>query len=163
MSDYHTFTMAAHTAAMFVRGPCMSESAASGAKVPSWLRGISAITFFVEDLEVMKQFCGKIFGLPLLFEDDDAAMYKIGTTHIKLLKMMAAEDLYEPATVASREAGHRFVLTLPVDDVDSMCKDLATRGVKLLNGPVDRPWGVRTASFIDPAGNIWEIAKVIET
>ncbi len=31
-------------------------------------------------------------------------------------------------------------------------------GVKLLNGPVDRPWGPRTATFADPAGNIWEIA-----
>ncbi|MDQ3782600.1 MAG: VOC family protein, partial [Actinomycetota bacterium] len=29
----------------------------------------------------------------------------------------------------------------------------------LLNGPVDRPWGVRTASFRDPAGHIWEIAR----
>jgi lactoylglutathione lyase len=31
--------------------------------------------------------------------------------------------------------------------------------VQLLNGPMDRPWGVRTASFRDPGGHIWEIAK----
>jgi catechol 2,3-dioxygenase-like lactoylglutathione lyase family enzyme len=141
----------------------MDESTATGAEVRSWPQRISAITFFVEDLEVMKQFYGKIFGLPLLFEDDDAAMFKIGTIHIKLLKTMAAEDLYEPATVASRGAGSRFVLTLPVDDVDALCTALATHGVKLLNSPVDRPWGVRTASFSDPAGNIWEIAKIIGT
>jgi lactoylglutathione lyase len=24
---------------------------------------------------------------------------------------------------------------------------------------MDRPWGIRTASFRDPTGNIWEIAK----
>jgi catechol 2,3-dioxygenase-like lactoylglutathione lyase family enzyme len=141
----------------------MDEDTTTRAEVRSWPQGISAMTFFVEDLEIMKQFYGKIFGLPLLFEDNDAAMFKIGATHIKLLKAKAAEELYEPATVASREAGNRFVLTLPVDDVDAMCTDLATRGVELLNGPVDRPWGVRTASFSDPAGNIWEIAKVIET
>jgi catechol 2,3-dioxygenase-like lactoylglutathione lyase family enzyme len=140
----------------------MDESATTGAEFRSWPRGISAIAFFVEDLDVMKQFYGRIFGLPLLFEDNDAAMFKIGTTHIKLLKTMAAEELYKPATVASREPGSRFVLTLPVDDVDAMCTELAARGVELLNGPVDRPWGVRTASFSDPAGNIWEIAKVIE-
>ena len=29
----------------------------------------------------------------------------------------------------------------------------------LLNGPVNRPWGVRTASFADPGGHIWEIAQ----
>jgi lactoylglutathione lyase len=37
--------------------------------------------------------------------------------------------------------------------------ELTARGVELLNGPIDRPWGIRTASFIDPGGHIWEIAK----
>jgi hypothetical protein len=40
-----------------------------------------------------------------------------------------------------------------------MCAELATRGVELLNGPIDRPWEVRTASFRDPGGDIWKIAK----
>jgi len=42
-----------------------------------------------------------------------------------------------------------------VDDVDAMCAELKSRGVKMLNGPIDRPWGVRTASFMDPAGHIY--------
>jgi lactoylglutathione lyase len=46
-----------------------------------------------------------------------------------------------------------------VDDVDAVCADLIARGVELLNGPMDRPWGIRTASFMDPGGHIWEIAK----
>ncbi|MGW2082190.1 VOC family protein [Streptomyces sp. NPDC001939] len=49
--------------------------------------------------------------------------------------------------------------TLPVDDVDAMCKALTARGVTLLNGPMDRPWGIRTASFRDPGGHVWEIAQ----
>jgi Uncharacterized protein conserved in bacteria len=61
--------------------------------------------------------------------------------------------------VANRESGTRFVFTIMVEDVDAMCADLVHRGVKLLNGPMDRPWGIRTASFVDPAGYIWEIAK----
>jgi lactoylglutathione lyase len=40
-----------------------------------------------------------------------------------------------------------------------MCAVLKSRGVALLNGPIDRPWGMRTASFRDPDGYIWEIAK----
>ena len=39
-----------------------------------------------------------------------------------------------------------------------VCAELAARGVTLLNGPMDRPWGIRTASFTDPSGHIWEIA-----
>jgi uncharacterized glyoxalase superfamily protein PhnB len=61
--------------------------------------------------------------------------------------------------VADREAGARAVFTLEVEDVDAMCTNLVARGVELLNGPVDRPWGPRTASFMDPGGHIWEIAK----
>lgn len=141
----------------------MNASTVTAAEAYSWPQDISAITFFVDDLEAIKQFYITIFGLPLLFEDNDAAMFKIGTTHIKQLKTRAAEELYDPATVASHATGYRFVLTLPVNDVDGMCTELATRGVKLLNGSVDRPWGVRTASFSDPAGNIWEIAKPIAT
>ncbi|HEY0475774.1 MAG TPA: VOC family protein [Kribbella sp.] len=57
------------------------------------------------------------------------------------------------------DAGRRFQLTIPVDDVDAVCAELTSRGVKLLNGPMDRPWGIRTAAFADPAGHVWEIAK----
>jgi lactoylglutathione lyase len=46
-----------------------------------------------------------------------------------------------------------------VDDADAVCADLATRGVGLLNGPMNREWGMRTASFTDPDGHIWEIAQ----
>ncbi len=125
----------------------------------SWPGGIGAITLFVEDLEATKRFYCEIFGLPIMFEDDDSAVFDFGNTIINLLKTTAAPELIEPAVVASRRAGSRLQLTIQVDDVDAMCSELATRGVELLNGPMDRPWGVRTASFSDPGGHIWEIAK----
>lgn len=125
----------------------------------SWPKGIFAITLFVEDLQAAKQFYLRVFGLPVDYEDDNSAVFKFGSTLINLLKTTAARELIEPAQVANREAGSRLVLTIHVDDVDVMCAELTARGVKLLNGPMDRPWGVRTASFIDPGGHIWEIAK----
>ena len=125
----------------------------------SWPRGIGAITLFVEDLEATKRFYQEVYGLPITFADDDSAVFDFGNTIINLLKTTAALELIEPAVVASREAGSRLQLTIQVDDVDAMCVELATRGVELLNGPMDRPWGVRTASFSDPGGHVWEIAK----
>ncbi len=125
----------------------------------SWPRGIGAITLFVEDLEVAKQFYLEVFGLPVFFEDESSAVFKFGDTLVNLLKTTAARELIEPAAVASREAGARLQFTIEVDDVDAMCAQLATRGVQLLNGPMDRPWGIRTASFTDPGGHIWEIAR----
>jgi catechol 2,3-dioxygenase-like lactoylglutathione lyase family enzyme len=125
----------------------------------SWATGIFAITLFVEDLEVAKQFYLRVFSLPIEFEDDNSAVFKFGDTFINLLKTTAAHELVEPAQVASHESGSRFVFTIHVEDVDAMCAELTTRGIELLNGPMDRPWGVRTASFMDPGGHIWEIAK----
>ncbi len=97
--------------------------------------------------------------MPVTFEDADSAVFKFGETLINLLKASAALELVEPAGVADREVGSRFQLTIEVDDVDAMCAELVRRGVELLNGPMDRSWGVRTAAFQDPAGHIWEIAK----
>jgi uncharacterized glyoxalase superfamily protein PhnB len=31
--------------------------------------------------------------------------------------------------------------------------------VQPLSGPANREWGMRTATFADPAGHIWEIAQ----
>ncbi|MCB9421048.1 MAG: VOC family protein [Ardenticatenaceae bacterium] len=118
-----------------------------------------AATLFVENLAAAKEFYQRVFGLPVFFEDDASAVFKFGGTLVNLLRTTAAPELIEPAAVASREAGHRFVFTISVDDVDAMCAQLTERGVKLLNGPMDRPWGIRTASFVDPGGHIWEIAK----
>ena len=75
----------------------------------TWPSGISAITLFVEDLGVTRQFYAEVFGLPIHFEDDASVVFDFGNT--------------------------------------------------LINGPIDRPWGIRTACFADPAGHIWEIAK----
>ncbi len=124
----------------------------------SWPSGISAITLFVEDLAASKRFYSDAFGLPVTFEDDSSAVFSFGNTIINLLMATEARGLIEPAEVAPRDAGSRVQLTITVDDVDATCALLAARGVELLNGPVDRPWGVRTASFRDPGGHIWEIA-----
>jgi len=125
----------------------------------SWPGRVGAITLFVEDLEATKRFYREVFGLSVTFEDADSAVFDFGNTLVNVLTTSAAGELIEPATVASREAGSRLQLTINVEDVDAVCVELASRGVELLNGPMDRPWGVRTASFRDPGGHIWEIAK----
>jgi catechol 2,3-dioxygenase-like lactoylglutathione lyase family enzyme len=126
--------------------------------VGSWPGDIGAITLFVEDLAAAKQFYVEVFALPVMFEDDNSAVFEFGNTLVNLLDVREAPGLVEPAAVAGPDAGARAQLTIQVDDVDAMCAELAGRGVELLNGPIDRPWGIRTASFRDPGGHIWEIA-----
>jgi catechol 2,3-dioxygenase-like lactoylglutathione lyase family enzyme len=132
----------------------MGESASTGA----WPGPIAAITLFVEDLVEARRFYAAVFGLPIAYEDENSAVFTFGQTMINLLASREAPALVAPASVAGPDGGVRFQFTLGVDDVDAMCDELRSRGVELLNGPVDRPWGIRTASFRDPAGNIWEIA-----
>ena len=125
----------------------------------AWPGNVDAITLFVEDLGAAKRFYGDVFRLPVHFEDDSSAVFRFGDTLVNLLQASEAPELVEPATVATPDAGVRFQFTLGVDDVDAMVDELKRRGIELLNGPVDRPWGVRTASFRDPGGHIWEIAR----
>jgi len=120
---------------------------------------IDAITLFVEDLERSKIFYDAVFGLPVFFEDENSAVFRFENILINLLKIPAARDLIEPGVVANPGGGSRFQLTSPVDDVDAACAELKARGVELLNGPMNRVWGVRTASFTDPGGHIWEFAQ----
>jgi catechol 2,3-dioxygenase-like lactoylglutathione lyase family enzyme len=122
-------------------------------------KSVGAITMFVDDPQRSKAFYERVFGAPVVYEDDDAAAFQFENTIVNLLKLPAAVELIEPATVGASDAGARYQLTIWVDDTDALCTQLAEQGVELLNGPVDRPWGVRTASFTDPDGHIWELAQ----
>jgi len=119
---------------------------------------IDAITMFVADPQRSKTFYGAAFGVEPIHEDDDSVAFRLQNIVVNLLALPAAAELITPATPSATEDAHRFQLTVPVQNVDDTCRDLATNGIELLNGPLDRPWGVRTAAFADPDGHIWEIA-----
>ena len=129
----------------------------------TWVKGIDAITLFVEDLPAAKRFYLDVFGLPVAFEDPNSAVFRFGDTVINLLDVRRADELIEPVPVATSDAGARMVFTLEVGDVDETCGTLRGKGVEIVNGPMDRAWGIRTASFRDPGGHIWEIAAKIVT
>ncbi|HEY6501146.1 MAG TPA: VOC family protein, partial [Streptosporangiaceae bacterium] len=118
-----------------------------------------AITIFTEDLARSRDFYVEIFGKSVIFEDENSAVFKFGETVINVLAVSAAPELVEPGIVAPAGAGIRAVMSVEVNDVDAVCAELAQRGVALLNGPMNRPWGLRTASFTDPGGHVWELAQ----
>ncbi len=125
----------------------------------SWATDITAVTLLVTDLEATKAFYLSTFGLPIVYEDENCAVFQFKNTMINLLKESAGDELLSPEPIG--KPGARSVFTIGVDDVDALCAELTSRGVQLLNGPMDRPWGIRTASFKDPAGYVWEISKAL--
>ena len=46
---------------------------------------------------------------------------------------------------------------LLVDDVDKAYQNLKNKGLKFVTEPRDQLWGGRTAPFLDPDGNLFEI------
>lgn len=125
------------------------------------LHAIEVITLFAEDIRASRAFYAEVFGLQVVFEDDVSAVFKFDNLLLNVLQASQAPELIEPAAVAAPGSGVRWMPTINVADADQTCAELARRGVTLLNGPVDRPWGRRTAAFRDPAGNVWEIAQTL--
>jgi catechol 2,3-dioxygenase-like lactoylglutathione lyase family enzyme len=126
------------------------------------LQTVSAISLFVEDLQAAKAFYQDVFGVDVVFEDATSVCVKFDQLFVNLLLASAAAQQVEPGPVADPDAGSRFQLSIWVDDVDGVCSGLESRGVTLLTGPIDRDWGMRIATFTDPAGHSWEVAQPIE-
>jgi catechol 2,3-dioxygenase-like lactoylglutathione lyase family enzyme len=122
-------------------------------------RPVDAITLFVADAAMSRAFYERVFETEPIHVDDVSAAFRLGDGAIvNLLALPAADELIAPAAPSPDPGVHRLVLTVGVDDVDVTCRELEAGGVELLNGPLDRPWGIRTAAFADPDGHIWEIA-----
>ena len=101
------------------------------------LKSVGAITLFVEDLARARSFYLDVFGRPVAFEDDSSAGFKLDN----VVTVPAARAAIDPAAVAGPGSGSRCLLSIWVEDVDAACAELARKGVALVNGPVDRPWG----------------------
>ncbi len=124
----------------------------------AWNKNVTVITLFVDDLVQVKKFYLDVFALPVHFEDPDSVVFQFGDVLINLLSATAAPELLAPVEPGRAGVGPRFLLTITVPDVDAVAAEVVQCGATLVNGPIDRPWGVRTASFRDPAGHVWELA-----
>jgi predicted enzyme related to lactoylglutathione lyase len=122
-------------------------------------RAVEAITLFVDDLAASKAFYGEVLGCEHVFADEASEVFKIGPLHVNLLQIANADELLEPDHPAP--SGIRAVYTLGVDSVDDTAATIQARGGALLNGPMNRPWGIRTASIQDPNGHVWEFSGPI--
>jgi len=122
---------------------------------------ISAISLFVEDLQAAKKFYLEVFGVKVIYEDENSVAVQLANVIINLLRVENAPEIIEPGIVAPRDSGSRIQFSIWVEDVDAVCRELQKRGVKLLAGPKNRPWGMRTANFVDPAGHSWEVGQKV--
>ena len=123
----------------------------------SFQDNLFAITILVKDLEASREFYGEKLKLQELYKDEVSTVFKAGGTMINILKDTQAEELIAPATLSNNNT--RTMFTLKCQEIDKAAEELKALKITILNGPLDRPWGVRTLSFQDPDGIIWELAN----
>jgi len=125
------------------------------------LSEVEVITLFVDDIALTRDFYATAFARPVIYEDDVSFVLQFENLMVNFLQISAADDLVEPKTASTATTSAQILLTIRVENADAACATLRDCGVELLNGPIDRPWGRRTAAFADPSGHVWEIAQVI--
>ena len=122
-----------------------------------WKREIGAMTLYVPDLDEAQKFYADAFGLAAQPLDEESVMLRFEGVFVFLHRVAAAaRPLPEVLEEAGKGAGQFAII---VDDVDAACAEIAARGVQPLDGPADRDWGMRTATFATPGGYIWELAQ----
>jgi catechol 2,3-dioxygenase-like lactoylglutathione lyase family enzyme len=135
------------------------EQAAS-ARSEFWAKRVFAVTLFTDDLEESTRFYRDILEMPIVNEDATSCAFRFpGGVIINLVILASTHELIEPAAVGGPGTPARMMLTLEVDDVDAVYERLSGRRVQFLNGPMDRPWGPRTATLADPSGHCWELSS----
>jgi catechol 2,3-dioxygenase-like lactoylglutathione lyase family enzyme len=134
------------------------QSDSTGGLPAESVKRVSAITLFTDDLAEAKRFYRDVFAMPVVHEDETSVAFAFPNVVINLVVLADAPELIAPAPVGGPGTPSRLLLTVQVDDVDAACERLRARGVNILNGPMTRPWGPRTAAFADPSGHCWELS-----
>ncbi|WP_327409836.1 VOC family protein [Streptomyces sp. NBC_01281] len=71
-------------------------------------------------------------------------------------RAMMAEVLGE---IGEHVTGHRSLVVLRVDDLDTYCEQLVSRGADVLHGPAPMTDRMRVAHLRDPEGNLVELQE----
>lgn len=133
----------------------MSDDPKAGTE---WAKRFFAATLFVDDLDRERRWYTDVFGMPVVDESPENCVFRFPSgVFVNLNAFAALPEHVGPEPPAQIGSPSRVMLSIEVDDVDAVVARLAGIGIKPLVGPIDRPWGSRTATIADPSGNYWEL------
>jgi lactoylglutathione lyase len=128
------------------------------------IKGIIATVVFVQDMARCTAFYRDTLKLPYAGSDANSSNFLLQERYLILLSVSGAADLLgSDPNELKIDGAPRVVLAASVEDVNAEYEALKANGVTFLRPPTDQPWGLRTAHFADPEGNIWEINQPIES
>lgn len=122
------------------------------------MRAVDYVILYVRDLDASIRFYRDVLGLPFKFTESGYAEFATEGTKLALYERARLPGLI------GREAtdgGPEFEVAFLVGDVDAEAERLRARGIRILAGPIDRPWGQRTLHLLDPDDHVVELAQEI--
>jgi catechol 2,3-dioxygenase-like lactoylglutathione lyase family enzyme len=119
------------------------------------IHSIDYTVIFARQMTAMREFYGTILGFPLQKElGPQWVEFRVGSNVLALTERgLMFDDPSAPIGVLSLQLAFR----VSPGEVENCATLLRNRGVKIISGPTDQPWGHRTLFFRDPDGNVLEI------
>jgi catechol 2,3-dioxygenase-like lactoylglutathione lyase family enzyme len=109
---------------------------------------LAIVRIFVTDWPRAIDFYTRVLAMTPVFVGDGWAELATGPAHLALERV-------DPDDPESVDTIGRFVgVSLRVDDIDRVWRDLSSRGVRFVEAPTRQPWGGVLAHFADPDDNI---------
>ncbi len=124
---------------------------------------LTHVRLLVTNYRACFRFYRDVMGFDVAWGDEDGryADFQAGDAMVALYdRRLMAEAVGTAGRPADADVQDRAALIFAVEDVDAAWEQLKTRGVDFVTEPQDRPdWGIRTAHFRDPDGNLIEIYR----
>jgi lactoylglutathione lyase len=114
------------------------------------------VILYVDDLERSLSFYRLLLGVVGTRRSETYAELVLENCRLGFYLREAAPDL-----LGRSSEGSGAELLFLVEDVDAEADRLRSAGVRILSGPIDRPWGHRTVHVEDPDGHVVELAREI--
>jgi lactoylglutathione lyase len=126
---------------------------------------LTHIRLLVRDMAASVKFYRDVLGLKVAVggEDDVYTEFESGNCVLALYgQSMMSEVTGTQDKPAKVETQDKSLIWFGVENVDETYRELSAKGVEFVVLPTDRkPWGLRTAHFRDPDGNLIEIGHGI--
>lgn len=109
---------------------------------------VYGIQILIDDYDAARAFYVDTLGLPLAWEMAEFGAFGVVVEPVQFIITRALEESLLGA------APGRFVgVSIAVDDIDAVYRDLTAKGVPFVGEPEKQPWGGTLAYFRDPSGN----------
>jgi catechol 2,3-dioxygenase-like lactoylglutathione lyase family enzyme len=115
-----------------------------------------ATCLLVDDFDISLDFYQNKLGLELNSTNSKFADFKLNSASLAIFQKNEARTMFPERYM---QVGGGIILAFQVDNIEKSCSILASKGIKIFEGPKTTTWGQKVAYFLDPDKNIWEISE----